>query len=149
MTSSAKEEPPIVVEVDISAPADRVWRAITDKAEMPRWFFENIADFRAERGFETTFLVHNEGRTYPHHWKVTEVVPNQKIVYDWLYDGVPGASFVTWDLTKTNDGTRLVLTHTGGYTFPQDDPAFRRDSCQGGWEYFLGRLKRFVETGTA
>src|SRR5687768_9961042 len=110
------KEPPIVVEVNVSAPVDRVWKAITDKAEMPRWFFEQIVDFRPERGFQTTFTVHNEGKDYPHHWKVTEVIPQQKIVYDWLYDGVPGASFVVWDLSPTIDGTRLRLTHTGGYT---------------------------------
>jgi hypothetical protein len=38
-----------------------------------------------------------------------------------------------------------MCTHTGVATFPKDDPAFRRESCQGGWEYFFGRLKEFLE----
>jgi hypothetical protein len=37
--------------------------------------------------------------------------------------------------------------HTGLETFAEDDPAFTRESCQGGWDSFTGRLKRFVETG--
>jgi uncharacterized protein YndB with AHSA1/START domain len=135
---------PIVVERTFRAPIERVWRAITDKDQMPRWFFEQIADFRPERGFETTFHVHNDGKDYPHHWRVTEVIPSQKLAYDWLYPGYPGASFVVWELAGAGGETRLQLTHTGVVTFPQDDPAFRRDSCQAGWEYFFGRLEGFL-----
>jgi uncharacterized protein YndB with AHSA1/START domain len=138
---------PIVVEQTIDAPADRVWSAITDKQQMPRWFFERIEDFRAEKGFETTFIVHNDGKDYPHHWRVTEVVPNQRIVYDWLHPGFPGKSFVVWELSKADAGTRVQLTHTGIESFPQDDPAFTREACSGGWKYFLERLKGYVERG--
>src|SRR5688572_20996981 len=127
----SKNEEPIVVEQTINAPVERVWRAITDKEQMPRWFFEAISDFRPERGFETTFDVHNEGKVYPHHWKVTEVIPNERIVYDWLHPGFPGASFVVWDLAEAGQGTNLKLTHTGVASFPQDDPAFTRESCTG------------------
>jgi uncharacterized protein YndB with AHSA1/START domain len=136
---------PIVVEQIFHASVDRVWSAITDKTQMPKWFFGEIRDFRPERGYETTFVVSNEGKDYPHHWRVTEAVPHQKIVYDWLHPGFPGTSFVTWELSKTGDGTRLKLTHVGIETFPQDDPAFTRESCQGGWEYFFDRLKSLLE----
>ena len=139
-------EAPIVVEHTFKASVERVWRAITDGKEMPRWFFEQIAEFRPERGFETKFVVHNEGKDYLHHWRVTEVIPQAKIVYDWLYPDFPGASFVVWELSKDGDGARLKLTHSGVSTFPQTDPAFSRESCHGGWEYFFGRLKTFVES---
>jgi uncharacterized protein YndB with AHSA1/START domain len=147
-----KRADPIVTERDIHASVEVVWRAITDGAVMPRWFFEQIREFEPERGFETTFVVHAMGKDYPHHWRVTEVIPNQKLVYDWLHPGFPGAGVLTWELTKSADGTdrtHLELTHTGLETFPEDDPAFTRESCQGGWTYFTDRLKRFVETGSA
>jgi uncharacterized protein YndB with AHSA1/START domain len=140
---------PIVVERTLHAPAEAVWRALTDGAEMPKWFFEQIPEFRPEPGFETTFIVHAMGKDYPHHWKVREVVPNRRISYDWLHPGFPGAGFVTWDLTGAAEGTRVKLTSTGLETFPADDPAFTRESCEGGWSYFSDRLKRFVETGAA
>lgn len=137
---------PIVVEQTYDADIGRVWLAITDGGQMPRWFFEAIPEFRPEPGFETKFNVHNEGRDYLHVWKVTEVIPEKKLVYDWTYEGVPGASVVVWELAETREGTRLRLTHRGGHTFPQDDPAFTRESCQAGWQYFLGeRLKAFLE----
>jgi uncharacterized protein YndB with AHSA1/START domain len=138
---------PIVVEQTFRAPLEHVWQAITDKAQMPRWFFEEIRDFRPEQGFETEFTVHNEGKDYLHRWKVTEVLPGRKIAYDWLYPDFPGASFVVWELAETANGTRLRLTHTGVSSFPQEEPAFQRASCQGGWEYFFERLGRYLDSG--
>jgi uncharacterized protein YndB with AHSA1/START domain len=137
---------PIVVEQTFSAPIDRVWRSITDKDQMRQWFFDSIEEFKAERGFEARFNVRNEDRDYLHLWKVTEVIPQRRLAYDWKYGGIPGESFVVWDLTETGTGTRLNLTHTVVETFPQDDPAFTRESGEAGWRYFLcDRLKAFLE----
>jgi uncharacterized protein YndB with AHSA1/START domain len=141
-------EEPIVVERTFRAPARRVWDAITVRDQMVRWFFEQIEDFRPERGFETKFVVHVEGRSFLHHWRVTEVIPERKIVYDWLYTGIPGASFVVWEVSEAGADSRLRLTHTGVGTFRMDDPVFTRESCQGGWEFFFGRLAGFLGQGT-
>lgn len=70
----------------------------------------------------------NAGRIYPHNWRVTEVVPQRKIVYDWLYSGFLGASSVVWELSGH---TALKLTHLNQDSFPQDDPAFHRQACEG------------------
>lgn len=137
---------PIIVEETYKAPIMAVWRAITEKDRMRRWFFESMTDFKPQVGFETEFDVHAEGRVFPHQWKVTEVVPEKKIVYNWRYRGYPGNSFVTWELTKTPGGTRLTFTHTETERFPEDDPIFSRESCEAGWGYFLrDRLKAFLE----
>jgi uncharacterized protein YndB with AHSA1/START domain len=142
-----QSEDPIVVARCLEASVDRVWRAITDPQQMPRWFFEQMRDFRPERGFETRFTVFAEGKDYVHHWRVTEVEPKRRIVYDWLYPGFAGASLVSWDLAEVGDGTRLTLTHTGTASFPRDERVFGREACQGGWEYFFGRLERFLAGG--
>ncbi len=135
----------IVVRHTYDAPAADVWDAITDPARMCRWFFEAIREFRPEPGFETKFDVENDGTVYRHWWNVEEVVPGERIVYRWRYEGVAGDSDVTWELAKTSGGTELTLTHRVREDFPEDDPAFARQSCVGGWEYFLGeRLPAFL-----
>ncbi len=140
---------PIVVEQTYNVPIAVVWKTITDKDQMPQWFFDTMTDFEPEVGFETQFDVQCEGRTFPHQWKVTEVVPETRIVYDWRYGGYPGDSSVTWDLSETPDGTRLKLTHKGHETLAPDDPFFRRqgrEGCEAGWSYFLHEsLKAFLE----
>jgi uncharacterized protein YndB with AHSA1/START domain len=146
MTRTLNEREPIVVEQAFGASIERVWKAITDPEQMRQWYFESIEEFRPEPGFETRFNVRNEGRDYPHLWRVTEVIPNRRIAYEWQYPGFPGDSAVVWELAETGSGTRLRLTHSGVETFPQEDPAFSRESCQAGWQYFLGnRLKAFID----
>lgn len=137
---------PIIVEAMLEAPPAVVWKAITDKDQMRQWFFEPMTEFQPEVGFETTFEIECEGQVYPHEWKVTEVVPESRISYDWRYRGYPGDSTVTWELSEVPGGTQLRLTHTGSETFPQDDPVFSRASCTAGWEFFLqDSLKPFLE----
>ncbi len=137
---------PIVVEQIFNAPIAVVWRAITDTDQMRQWFFEPITDFEPKVGFETQFNVRCEDQDYPHLWKVTDVVPETRIAYDWWYGGYPGISSVEWELSETPNGTKLKLTHERHETFPQDDPVFSRDSGQAGWEYFLHEsLKAFLE----
>ncbi len=137
---------PIVVEQTYNVPVAVVWKAITDKEQMRQWYFEPMTDFEPEVGFETQFDVQNEGQIFPHQWKVTEVVPETRIAYDWRYGGYPGDSSVTWELSETPDGTKLTLTHRGQETFPKDDPMFSREGGEAGWRYFLHEsLKAFLE----
>lgn len=140
------ESIPIVVEQVYPATSAEVWAAITQPDQMRKWFFSDIADFRADPGFTTEFNVHHEGVDYLHQWKVTEVVPGSRISYDWHYAGIEGESSVSWEISETTEGAKLVLSHYGQETFPQDNPAFTRESGQDGWEYLLNQaLKAYLE----
>jgi uncharacterized protein YndB with AHSA1/START domain len=137
---------PIVVEQIYPTSIAAVWKAITDKDQMRQWFFEPMTEFQPEPGFETEFNVHHEGRDYLHQWRITDVVPEEKIVYNWKYGGYPGDSTVVWELSETPDGTKLVLTHQTHEPFSQDDPVFSRESGVAGWNYFIREsLKAFLE----
>jgi len=68
---------------------------------------------------------------------VTEVTPQALLVYQWQYDGYPGDSEVRWKLQETENGTELTLTHSGGETFPQDNPDFSRENAEAGWQYLI------------
>jgi len=137
---------PIIIEQKYKISAAVVWTALTDIRQMKRWYFENIPDFKPEVGFETQFEVRSGNRIFPHHWKVTKVVPLKKITYNWKYDGYPGNSFVTFELFPQDNQTLLRLTTKIEEDFPQDIPEFTRESCEAGWIYFIhNRLKKFLE----
>jgi hypothetical protein len=71
----------------------------------------------------------------------------QKITYNWKYDGYVGNSFVTFELVEQNNLTTLKLTHDVTESFPDDISEFTRDSCIGGWNYFIKkRLKEYLES---
>ena len=46
---------PIIVEQTFRAPIERVWDAISNKDQMPKWFFNTINDFVPKVGFYTKF----------------------------------------------------------------------------------------------
>ena len=137
---------PIIVKETYNTTIENLWKTITEADLMRQWFFEQIETFQPEVGFETHFNVQVEDRNFHHLWKITEVVPLKKITYSWKYKGYPGDGFVTFELSEHDNGSALKLTATGMETFPQDIPEFTRESCFGGWNYFIKeRLKAFID----
>ena len=141
-----KDNEPVIVEQSFDASIDTVWKSITDIDLMRQWYFENIPDFKPEVGFETQFNVESQGRNFMHMWKVTEVVPNKKITYNWKYGGYTGDSFVVFELFKQNNLTKLRLTHQVLTSFPAHIPEFSRESCVEGWRFFIKKsLKEYLK----
>jgi len=69
---------------------------------------------------------------------VLEVVRLRKLKYTWSYEGQEGVSYLTFELSPEEEGTRLKLTHEGLESFPQDRD-FRRENFVEGWTYILGK----------
>ncbi len=138
---------PIIKEVTINAPAKAVWKAITDRDEMQQWYFD-IAEFRAEPGFEFRFTGQNEDsqREFAHLCKVTEVIPMKKLSYTWRYENREGNSLVTFELFEENGATRVKLTHEGVETFAANGPDFVKTNFEAGWNEIIGKLlKQHIE----
>lgn len=128
---------PIVVEQKFNTSITNVWNAITKVDLMRQWFFENIESFKPEVGFETQFNVKAESQDFLHIWKITEVEPMKKIVFDWKYEGIYGKGIVVFELSEHANQTKLRLTNKGLESFPKDIPEFTRESCIEGWNYFI------------
>jgi len=137
---------PIIKEVILHAPASNVWKAITDKDEMKQWYFD-LKEFKPEVGFEFSFYGEGKnGEKYLHLCKITEAIPAKKLTYSWSYEGLPGISYVTFELFDEGENTRVVLTHLGLETFATDNPDFAKESFNEGWTYILNTsLKDYLE----
>ena len=145
MTTTVSTEA-VVIERTYNASVARVWRALTDANQMREWYFD-LKEFKPEPGFEFQFAVEHEGNTYDHRCRITEVIPEKKLVYTWRYEGHEGNSLVTFELFPEGDKTRLKLTHEGLDTFPRT-PAFARENFVKGWTEIIGSsLKEFLERG--
>ena len=128
---------PIIVEQFMNTSIQNAWDAITNIEQMKQWYFGDIEYFEPEVGFKTQFVVHVEDRKYTHLWKVTEVVPHQKIAYTWKYEEHPGDSFVTFELLEEKNVVKIKLSHEVLESFPADIPEFSRESGIQGWNYFI------------
>lgn len=134
---------PFAIERHYNTPVERVWQALTDKAQMKEWYF-NISDFEPTPGFEFTFTGENEGRLYVHRCKIIDAVPNKILKHTWTYEGYEGRSYVTFELIPESEGTRLRLTHEGLETLLQL-PDFKQENFAAGWTYILGTsLKKIM-----
>jgi uncharacterized protein YndB with AHSA1/START domain len=136
MTQNNKTAEPLIVERTFNAPIAQVWKAITNRDDMKKWYFD-LAEFKPEVGFQFRFVVEHEGTSFDHRCKVTEVIPQKKLVHTWRYEGQPGDSVVTWELFPEGEKTRLKLTHTGLETFPAL-PAYARKNFEAGWTSLVG-----------
>ncbi|MBQ0736104.1 SRPBCC family protein [Aquimarina celericrescens] len=130
----------VVVEEIYDASIEKVWKALTDKDEMKKWYFD-LSEFRAEVGFEFQFTGQGvKGDDYLHLCKITEVVPHKRLQYSWEYENLEGYSLVTFDLYKEGNKTRVKLTHSGIATFPQDNTDFDIKNFENGWTELLKKL---------
>ena len=135
----------IVVKQVFNAPADKVWAAITELEQMKQWFFSDIPAFEPKTGFQTEFLIRVHERSFTHVWKISEVIPGRKIIYQWSYKEYEGEGQVTFELIDKPGQTLLVLTNEGLDSFPDTVPEFSRESCEAGWNYFIREsLKKFL-----
>jgi uncharacterized protein YndB with AHSA1/START domain len=128
-----------VIERKYDAPVAAVWQAITEPAAIREWFmpFEN---FRPEVGCDFTFTaVDHDQVSWVHLCTVKEVIPQKKIAYTWRYEGQPGNTLVTMELTPDGPGTHIKLTHSGLDTLPKL-PAFARENFAAGWTELIGKL---------
>jgi len=140
------DERPIETKVTCEASLGVVWRAITDAAVMPEWYFAEIEEFRPEVGFESRFVVETDGKEYEHVWRVLKADPPTRVAYTFDYAGIPGSARVDWTLRPTDDGTEVTVVHRGLHTMPDDDPVFSREAGEQAWEHLLKEwLKPFVE----
>lgn len=135
-----------VIERTINAPVARVWKALTDQADLKQWlpFF---GDFKPEVGHKLRFeLGRDPDHQYVHLCKVKEAVKNEKLVYSWHYEGYPGYSNVIFELLPDGQKTKLKLTHEITEPFPADNPDFAESNFKEGWTYTADGLKQYVES---
>lgn len=138
---------PLLVEITVPVSAEKVWKTITEKEEMKIWYFD-LEKFFPETGFEFRFLGGPEdGIQYLHICEITEVKPLKTLAYSWRYDGYPGSTIVTFEISEDTPGkTTLTLSHSGLETFPADNPDFARKNFEEGWNYLIGTsLKNYLE----
>ena len=136
----------VIIERTFNAPIAKVWKAITDRDEMEKWYF-NLKEFKTEIGFQFQFDGGPPGgEVYTHLCKVVDVINGKKISYSWRFKGYEGISFVTFELFAEGNKTKVKLTHEGLETFPANKPELAAHNFVEGWTHIIGTsLKNYVE----
>ncbi|HEX2606789.1 MAG TPA: SRPBCC domain-containing protein [Flavisolibacter sp.] len=134
---------PVRKEVLLPASVERVWQALTTKEELKQWCFEMNA-FEPKPGFEFRFYGEKNGTRFLHLCRVLEIEPLKRMKWLWSYEGIPGDTYVTFELMPEGAQTRLRLTHEGLETLPQDEN-YARGNFEMGWDSILNiSLKSYI-----
>ena len=140
--------------IEIKAPPERVWRALTNSKELSTWFQMKI-EGEIGPGQEVWMTTTNEkyaGTRFP--VRFVELTSPQRMVWQWHPGAVdPNIDYsletpttVTFTLVPIEGGTRLSVAETG---FDQVSLARRakvyEDNSQG-WTEVLVWLQKYAET---
>jgi uncharacterized protein YndB with AHSA1/START domain len=131
--------------VDIAAPRDEVFRALTDVAALKRWWItDGASEPRTGGGFRYEWRMADPADDHVQEGTYDEVVAGEWVSYPWAL-GPAGESRVTFALSDRDGGTQVSLTHAG---FPAGEQlADVHDRHAQGWQSFLANLKSVLEGG--
>jgi uncharacterized protein YndB with AHSA1/START domain len=127
-------------ELFINATPQRVFQALTEPAELERWFVQ-----KAEVDLRTGGAIRFEwAPDAVEIGTILELDPPHRLSYSWEALE-PSATTITFALTAENEGTRLHLLHTGIGEGEDWDRYYT--SITSGWSAHLNNLTAWLETG--
>lgn len=139
----------IVKQIDLNAPIERVWRALTDHTEFSQWFRVNLESPFVPGQVTRGRITHPGFEHVVMEVRVKDMEPPRRFSYYWHpYAVDPKADYsketptlVEFVLEKTPTGTRLTVTESGFDRIPaiRRDEAFRMN--ERGW---TGQIKNIA-----
>ena len=137
----------ILASVEIAAPVERVFAALTRPEQITRWWGKEgiykteswLSDFRVGGNWKADGR-NADGTTFSVSGTYLEIDPPKKIVQTWKsgWDG-DNETRLTYRLEQVDRGTKVTLRHEGFVGRP--------GSCEDhakGWELVLNWLARFL-----
>jgi len=142
----------VVSEIEIAAPPERVFQALTASDQLVRWWTNDICKAElwkmdARRGgrwhcrMRSETLSINGTSVFEANGEILEFDPPRLLVYSWLTNWAPPAtpeSVVRWELAASAGGTKVKMTHSGLSADLAKD-------YSNGWPDVVSRLKNFAE----
>jgi uncharacterized protein YndB with AHSA1/START domain len=136
-------------EVLIEAPAEVVWRTITEPDQIAQWFADRVQlDLQSGGAGTLEFDHHAENRPNTEAFVVAVVDPPRRFSFRWGHpegeEPGPGNSVLVEFVisAESDDRTRLRVIETGleAIAWSEDQKARYVEDHRRGWAHHLGRL---------
>ena len=143
----------VVSEIFVAAPRERVFTALTDRAQALRWGssaeYEMAEwDMEPRLGGKWKFTARKRGEAaspgLAHYGAITEIDPPRLLQYTWFASWHPDPTretLVRWELAAVEGGTQVKIVHSGLASMPE--------ACNGyaqGWPGMVTRIKQTIES---
>jgi uncharacterized protein YndB with AHSA1/START domain len=150
-------------QVELRAPIERVWRAISDSHEFGRWFGVRFDGPFVEGAPVTAAIapttVDDEvaKRQEPHTgvkstWQIVAIEPQRRFAYRWHpfavdpdvdYDQEP-TTLVEFNLSETPEGVLLTITESGFDAIPEARRAASFEANAEGWAIQTELVRKYL-----
>ena len=138
MTDPVPERRSVVIERELAASPEKLWRALTQPHLLEEWLMKS--DFKPVEGHR--FTLRNEPKPEVKvtiEGEVLQIEENKTLSYSWRAYGLD--TVVTFTLTPTENGTRLRMEQAG--FGPEQNAAFY--GARAGWTQFLKALEETLK----
>lgn len=133
--------------VEIDAPADKVWTALTDPEQIQKYMFGSRVVTDWKPGSPIIWKGEYEGKRYEDKGEIVEIEPERRLKVTHFSplsgeDDVPeNYHTVLYELEQNGEKTHVSLTQDN------NSSAEGAEHSSGNWEKMLAGLKEVVEAG--
>ncbi len=130
----------VELSIEIEAPADAAWRALTVPGELDKWLSEAAAvDLREGGVYSYGWVIEDCGECGPS--TILELEPGRRLVHDWAYDE-DASNRTEWTVEPLGPGRCRVTVRQVGARNPKEYSGYSN-----GWAKFLLSLREMVSPG--
>jgi uncharacterized protein YndB with AHSA1/START domain len=142
----AKETFAVERSIWIAAPRERVWHAITDPAQVEKWFSPGTSWRLSALEVGGRLFVPNEETGAEMHTQVIERVdPPHRLVLRSAPEPPATVEVTTYMLQEEHGGTRLTITHSGYELVPEEMRWSAMEQNAFGFGMVLENVKAYLE----
>jgi uncharacterized protein YndB with AHSA1/START domain len=133
------------VTVQVNAPTNKVWEALTTPELIKQYFFGTQAESEWKVGSPIYFRGTWEGKEYEDKGTILDVQPGKFLRYNYwssfsgTEDKPENYADITYELIAKQDATELLITQDGL------DSEERKDHSEQNWKLVLNNLKQLLE----
>ncbi len=133
--------------IEIEAPAERVWAALTEPALVKRYFFGTDMSTDWQVGSPITYRGEWEGKPYEDRGTVLAFEPQKRLAFSYWsnFSGVPDTEENRQRIEQRVEGRGGKTTVTVTQHNITGEEA--RDHSAANWQAVLGEMKRLLEAG--
>jgi uncharacterized protein YndB with AHSA1/START domain len=138
--------------VDLNAPIDRVWRALTDHVQFGEWFKVRLDQPFVPGERSTGRMTYPGFEHLPWEARIVAMEEPHYFAYEWppYYHGLEEETsgdpwtLVEFRLEPRGEGTRLSTVESGFDSLPADRRGIAFRSNEGGWAEQMENIKAYV-----
>jgi len=139
----------ILVVRDFDASRDRVWRAYTQPELVAQWWGRgnklDVVRYEVERGGHWRFVEHApDGSTHGFEGRFREVTPQDRLVYTFEWDGMPGYTILETATFEAIGPTQTRVTARALFFSTEERDGMLNTGMEGGMNESYAALDRLL-----